>query len=129
MALFIKIIGEAGKTALHYKALGFSHGMKGQYFFPSVLKSASPWRNPLSWLKPKTFTLGFLTTILWLGFSIYLTTMSIKSNQQEFLTITFPFLLTMIFFLFYGFGRWVSRDDRYFISERIKSSINDDLNT
>ncbi len=22
----------------------------------------SPWRNPLSWLKPKTFTLGFLTS-------------------------------------------------------------------
>ncbi len=23
---FIQLIGEAGKTALHYKALGFSHG-------------------------------------------------------------------------------------------------------
>jgi hypothetical protein len=70
-----------------------------------------------------------IMTFLWLGFSIYLTLMAINGNQQELQPILFlfPVLSTLIFFLVYGFGRWVSRDDRDFISERIKSSLKDDL--
>lgn len=66
-------------------------------------------------------------TILWLGFSIYLTIMCIWSNQQDFSPVIFliPVILILIFLLFYGYGRWVSRDDRHFISEKIKSSINE----
>ncbi len=71
-----------------------------------------------------------IMTILWFGLIIYFTIMSINGNRQELQPISFllPVGTILIFFSLYGFGRWVSRNDRDFISERIKSSIKDDHN-
>ncbi len=41
------IIGEAGKTALHYKALGFSYGMKGQYLLPICTQTDFSLEKPI----------------------------------------------------------------------------------
>ena len=70
-------------------------------------------------------------TILWIGFSIYLQVMFIKASQQEIQPVIFliPGIIILIFLLFYGFGRWVSREDRHFISEKIEASINNNADT
>ncbi len=65
-------IQPAQSDALYWRnrenPLGFSHEMKGQYFLPLCAQTGfSKWkcfysaRDLLSWLKPKMFTLGFLT--------------------------------------------------------------------
>ncbi len=45
--IFCLFIGEAGKTALHYKALGFSHGMKGQNLLPICTQVGFSQEKPI----------------------------------------------------------------------------------
>lgn len=66
-----------------------------------------------------------IMTILWFGFIICLAIVFTNGGQYE-LQPAFCLLLgvpALAFFVFYGFGRWVSRYDRDFISERIQVSI------